>query len=155
MTFKQARSELDKIGISLSHGVDDDEFRVNFKSGREATAYYTNDLDDAIGTGRHMAAHRSKTVKDRIKTAVAVVALSVPVMAGQCWAQTVTDDPDLLFPGHPGAPGGPGGGSPGSPGAPPSVIPAPPPPGCCVFIPSPPPTGTIPPGPFEPAASPD
>jgi hypothetical protein len=87
----------------------------------------------------------------RNKAAAAVVALPVLMMAGQCWAQTVTDDPEIIFPGHPGAPGAPGGGA-----SPPIVTRPPPPPPvitCCVPVPQPP--GTMPPGPFEPAASPD
>lgn len=36
----------------------DGEYRVNFRDGHEGTAYYTPDLDDAIGTGIAMnAAH--------------------------------------------------------------------------------------------------
>lgn len=31
------------------------EHRVNFKNGREATAYYTDDKDDAHATAAHMA----------------------------------------------------------------------------------------------------
>jgi hypothetical protein len=53
MTIKEAKLEVSKIGMVLSkteHG----EFRVNFKGGSEATAYYTNDLDDAVGTARAM-----------------------------------------------------------------------------------------------------
>lgn len=29
----------------------DGEYRVNFAGGKEATAYYTNDLEDAFATG--------------------------------------------------------------------------------------------------------
>ncbi len=34
------------------------ELRVNFRGGREATACYTDALDDALGTGREMARQR-------------------------------------------------------------------------------------------------
>jgi hypothetical protein len=33
----------------------DDEFIVNLRNGSEATAYYTDDIQDALGTGRCMA----------------------------------------------------------------------------------------------------
>ena len=79
------------------------------------------------------------------------------LLSAPCLAQPVTDDPEVIFPGHPGAPGAPSGGAPGSP---PIVQPAPvsPAPPCCVFDPLPPlspqpqPVG---PGPIEPAASPE
>jgi hypothetical protein len=38
----------------------DGEYRVNLKGGAEATAYYTDWLDDARATGLHMASHRAK-----------------------------------------------------------------------------------------------
>ena len=59
MNFKQARATLHSIGISLSHGVDSEEFRVNLRGATEATAYYTTHLDDAIATGKAMAAQKS------------------------------------------------------------------------------------------------
>lgn len=55
MNMKEAREKLTPIGVGISFNKDDDEYRVNFKGGREATAYYTNDLDDAVGTGIDMA----------------------------------------------------------------------------------------------------
>lgn len=53
MTLTQARDALRLRGITLRHT--DGEYRVNFKNGDEATAYYTNDLDDAVATGLAMA----------------------------------------------------------------------------------------------------
>lgn len=47
------RAKLMAYDISLRH--DDGEYRVNFRAGREATAYYTNDLEDALATGIAMA----------------------------------------------------------------------------------------------------
>lgn len=52
---RMARATLKALGISLSHDHDADEYRVNYRNGKEATAYYTNDLEDAVGTGRAMA----------------------------------------------------------------------------------------------------
>ncbi len=34
------------------------EYRVNFQRGPESTAYYTNDLDDAVTTGKDMMRRR-------------------------------------------------------------------------------------------------
>lgn len=53
MTLATARSILRNLGITLAKR--DGEYRVNFTNGLEATAYYTDDIDDAVGTGRAMA----------------------------------------------------------------------------------------------------
>jgi hypothetical protein len=53
MTIQQAKQELSKLGISLVK-TEYGEFRVNFKGGSEATAYYTDDLGDAIETAKSM-----------------------------------------------------------------------------------------------------
>lgn len=42
----------------------DGEYRVNFPHGREATAYYTNDLQDAVGTGYDMRKRERATKKN-------------------------------------------------------------------------------------------
>jgi hypothetical protein len=69
-----ARDDLLTVrGILLGHGVvishawqsaagdwQAVEYRVNFRGGREATAYYTNDLDDGLQTGLAMARERAK-----------------------------------------------------------------------------------------------
>ena len=45
------------LGCTASYRNEGKEYRVNLPSpkGTEATAYYTNDADDAIATARHMA----------------------------------------------------------------------------------------------------
>lgn len=53
----RARAILEPLGIRINSF--NGEYRVNFKNGMEATAYYTDDIDDAIGTGKAMAEHRS------------------------------------------------------------------------------------------------
>lgn len=58
-TIAFAKSVLSPLGMSLRKR--DNEFRVNFRDGAEATAYYTDDLDDALSTGRAMALGRSET----------------------------------------------------------------------------------------------
>lgn len=48
MTLAQAKEKLKTISYSLSKK--DGEYRINSIGGKEATAYYTNDLDDAVNT---------------------------------------------------------------------------------------------------------
>lgn len=48
MNYTQARRHLAKFGIALTKN-EDGEYRMN-KGNREATAYYTDDLKDAIST---------------------------------------------------------------------------------------------------------
>jgi hypothetical protein len=56
LPFKRAQAEVRAMGLTLTRKAETDEYRVNFAGGKESTAYYTNDLADAIGTARHMAA---------------------------------------------------------------------------------------------------
>ena len=50
LTLRRAQSILRKLRIVLN-STPSGEFRVNFITGSEATAYYTSDLDDALETG--------------------------------------------------------------------------------------------------------
>jgi hypothetical protein len=59
-TVKQARDLLAPHGMVIKH--DDGEYFVNFKGGDEASAYYTTDLTDAIGTGIDMAKRRAARI---------------------------------------------------------------------------------------------
>jgi len=52
-SFKTAKKYLSSIGLSLTK-TDYDEYRVVFRGGTEKSAYYTNDLQDAIDTGMAM-----------------------------------------------------------------------------------------------------
>lgn len=59
LTLAIVRAELRAIGVVITK-TEWDEYRVNFRGGNEATAYYTNDIEDARDTGldmmrRHMA----------------------------------------------------------------------------------------------------
>lgn len=58
LRFTETRVALKVIGVTLTRK--DGEFRVNLKGAAEATAYYTTDLDDALGTGQHMAAQKKE-----------------------------------------------------------------------------------------------
>ena len=51
----QARNRLADKGVTMRWDSWLEEYRVNFRYGREATAYYTTDLDDAVATGNRMA----------------------------------------------------------------------------------------------------
>ena len=60
----EATAALREVGCTLR--TVEGEYRVNFLGGREATAYYTNDLTDAILTGRAMVAYQ--TVRDVVRS---------------------------------------------------------------------------------------
>jgi len=58
MTMKAAKAGLAVMGMTIRKR--ESEYRVNFKGGAEATAYYTDDLGDALGTGLLMAVNTNK-----------------------------------------------------------------------------------------------
>ena len=51
--FSWVQMELRRRGIILTRR--DGELKVNYRGGKEATAYYTNDVEDAYHTGCAMA----------------------------------------------------------------------------------------------------
>lgn len=55
-TLARAKAVLRAVGVTINkrHG----EYRVNLLGGREATAYYTDDIQDAVETGLRMADQR-------------------------------------------------------------------------------------------------
>jgi hypothetical protein len=59
LTMKSVHSALAALGIGLRR-TEFDEYRVNFYGGKEETAYYTDDLRDALQTGQAMAKERAK-----------------------------------------------------------------------------------------------
>lgn len=61
LTSREVRTKFKTLGLTISK-TDYDEWRVNFMGGKEATAYYTDDLEDAYLTGCRMA--RANQVKD-------------------------------------------------------------------------------------------
>lgn len=82
LTIKEAKQWLANRGMTLRKR--DDEFRVNFKGGNEASAYYTNDLRDACETGREMACHledQSKLKNEAVKQTADTIAGLVHDMA--------------------------------------------------------------------------
>lgn len=58
MNQKDAIKDLAKVGMSLKRSYGG-EYRVNHHKGKEETAYYTDDLQDAHSTGHHMAGYRN------------------------------------------------------------------------------------------------
>jgi hypothetical protein len=59
MTLRQAQARLRAVGVTLTKY--DGEYRVNVKGGMEISAYYTNDLDDAVVTGEDMAQRQPRS----------------------------------------------------------------------------------------------
>jgi len=57
LMIKQAQQTLRARGITLKR-TPCNEFRVNYRDGRESTAYYTDHLNDALITGEDMASRR-------------------------------------------------------------------------------------------------
>jgi hypothetical protein len=53
LTIAAVTAELRAIGVTIRHH--DGEYRVNLKGGSPASEYFTDDLADALGTGRDMA----------------------------------------------------------------------------------------------------
>jgi hypothetical protein len=52
MTLQKAKSIARHFGLTLGH------YRVNFRDGDDTTAYYTDDLEDAVNTAVEMARKR-------------------------------------------------------------------------------------------------
>jgi hypothetical protein len=49
------RAQLSAVGVRMKYLYETDEYKVNFVEGTEATAYYTDDIQDALATGLAMA----------------------------------------------------------------------------------------------------
>jgi hypothetical protein len=58
MTLQEAKSIVRHLGLTLRK-VRCGEYRVNFRDGNETTAYYTDDLEDAVKTAIEMARKRA------------------------------------------------------------------------------------------------
>lgn len=63
MTMAQARQILTPLGLVIKKTGYDNELRVSFKGATADEGYFTDDLDDAVGTGRAMAEQRGKKRK--------------------------------------------------------------------------------------------
>jgi hypothetical protein len=58
MTLHKAKSIARHLGLTLRK-VRSGDYRVNFRDGNEATAYYTDNLEDAFKTAVEMARKRA------------------------------------------------------------------------------------------------
>ena len=54
MTLQKAKSIARRLGLTLRE-VCSGDYRVNFRDGNETTAYYTDNLEDAVNTAVEMA----------------------------------------------------------------------------------------------------
>jgi len=61
MTLQQAKSIARHLGLTLRN-VRSGDYRVNFRDGNETTAYYTDNLEDAVNTAVEMARKRASVV---------------------------------------------------------------------------------------------
>jgi hypothetical protein len=57
MTLQEAKSIARHLGLTLRR-VRSGDYRVNFRDGNETTAFYTNDLEDAVSTAVEMVRKR-------------------------------------------------------------------------------------------------
>jgi hypothetical protein len=58
MTHHEAKSIARDLGLTLRK-VRSGNYRVNFRDGNETTAYYTDNLEDAVNTAVEMARNRA------------------------------------------------------------------------------------------------
>ena len=58
MTLQKAKSIARHFGLTLRQ-LRSGNYRVNFRDGNETTAYYTDNLDDAVNTAIEMARERA------------------------------------------------------------------------------------------------
>jgi hypothetical protein len=64
MTLQEAKSIARHLGLTLRQ-VRSGDYRVNFRDGDDTTAYYTNDLEDAVNTAVEMARKRELSVRPK------------------------------------------------------------------------------------------
>jgi hypothetical protein len=58
MTLQEAKSIARHLGLTLRL-LRSGKYRVNFRDGNETTAYYTDDLEDAVSTAVEVARKRA------------------------------------------------------------------------------------------------
>ena len=61
MTLQEAKSIARHLGLTLRK-MRSGAYRVNFRDGNEATAYYTDNLEDAVNSAVEMARKRASGV---------------------------------------------------------------------------------------------
>ena len=60
MTLQEAKSIARHLGLIL-RTMRSGDYRVNFRDGNETTAYYTDDLEDAVSAAVEMARKREQS----------------------------------------------------------------------------------------------
>jgi hypothetical protein len=60
MTHQEAKSIARHLGLTLRK-VRSGDYRVNFRDGKDSTAYYTDTLDDAVRAAIEMARTRGES----------------------------------------------------------------------------------------------
>jgi hypothetical protein len=60
MTLQEAKSIARHLGLTL-RTVRSGDYRVNFRDGNETTAYYTDNLEDAVSAAVEMARNRGQS----------------------------------------------------------------------------------------------
>jgi hypothetical protein len=68
MTLQQAKSIARHLGLTLRK-VRSGDYRVNFRDGNKMTAYYTDNLEDAVNTAVEMARERGGVSCTNVMTA--------------------------------------------------------------------------------------
>jgi len=58
MTSKEVEQAIRALGLAVTRV--DGKWRINYRGGKEATAYYTTDDDDALGMARAMEVARGQ-----------------------------------------------------------------------------------------------
>jgi hypothetical protein len=58
MTSKEVEQAIRALGLAVTKV--DGKWRINYRGGKEATAYYTTDDDDALGMARAMEVARGQ-----------------------------------------------------------------------------------------------
>lgn len=66
MTLDELKKAVRDLGMSISYNVDTQEYRVNFKGGTAATAYFTTDRQDALETAKKMARYMESKMTEKV-----------------------------------------------------------------------------------------
>jgi hypothetical protein len=67
MTHQEAKSIARHLGLTLRK-VRSGDYRVNFREGKESTAYYTDTLEDAVRAAIEMARTRGEARPHRVSS---------------------------------------------------------------------------------------
>jgi hypothetical protein len=77
MTSKQIEQAIRALGLAVTKV--NGKWRINYRGGKEATAYYTTDDDDALGMARAMEVARGAAMTDLKQRLAAVLAMNAVI----------------------------------------------------------------------------